>query len=91
MRIRYTPSSLAELDDILDYIAERSPQGARKVQARIKQIINLIALHPLIGRITDDAEVRRITTSPYPYLIFYEVTDTEIIIRRIRHAARKPD
>ena len=27
------------------------------------------------------------TTTPYPYLIFYEATDTEIIIHAVRHGA----
>jgi len=28
------------------------------------------------------------TTSPYPYLIFYEVTDSEVIVHAVRHGAR---
>jgi toxin ParE1/3/4 len=28
------------------------------------------------------------TTTPYPYLVFYEITQTEIIIHAVRHAAR---
>jgi toxin ParE1/3/4 len=38
LKLRYTPKALAELADILAYIAERSPQGARNVQARILAI-----------------------------------------------------
>lgn len=30
------------------------------------------------------------TTQPYPYLVFYEATETEIIIHAVRHAARNP-
>jgi toxin ParE1/3/4 len=30
------------------------------------------------------------TTTPYPYLIFYEATDAEIIIHAVRHGARNP-
>jgi hypothetical protein len=28
------------------------------------------------------------TTSPYPYLIFYEVVGDEVIIHAVRHGAR---
>ncbi|MDI3564507.1 hypothetical protein OWC48_29335 [Bradyrhizobium sp. Arg816] len=28
--------------------------------------------------------------NPYPYLIDYRVTETEIVIMRFRHAARRP-
>ena len=91
MRLRYTLAALADLDSILDYIAAHSPQGAKRVQARIKSIIDLLLVHPHIGIRTDDPIIRRLTTPPYPYLIFYEVTDTEIIIHAVRHGARDPE
>jgi plasmid stabilization system protein ParE len=46
--------------------------------------------YPHIGRRTNDPAIRRMTMTPYPYLIFYEATDTELIIHAIRHAARDP-
>jgi hypothetical protein len=30
------------------------------------------------------------TTTPFPYVIFYEVTDDEIVIHAVRHGARDP-
>jgi toxin ParE1/3/4 len=38
MKLRYSPSALADLEAILAYIAARSPQGANKVQARIRAV-----------------------------------------------------
>ena len=90
MRVRYTLPALADLASILDYVAVRSPQGARRVQARIKAVIELLLVHPYIGVRTEDSTIRRLTTTPYPYLVFYEVTDTEIIIHAVRHGARDP-
>lgn len=90
MRLRYTLPALADLSAILDYIAAHSPQGARRVQTRIKALTDLLLLHPYIGRRTQDPVVRRMTTTPYPYLVFYEVTESEVIIHAIRHAARDP-
>ena len=60
------------------------------MQARLQAIIDLLLLYPLIGTRTDDPTIRRMTTSPYPYLIFYEGTETEIIIHAIRHGSRDP-
>ena len=90
MKLRYTLPALADLSTILDHIAAHSPQGARRVQARIQAITDLLLLHPRIGRRTSDPAIRRMTTTPYPYLIFYEVTEDEIIIHAIRHVARNP-
>ena len=39
---------------------------------------------------TDEAALRRILTRPYPYVIFYKVTDAEIILHAVRHGAREP-
>lgn len=90
MKIRYTVPALADLDSILDYVVAQSPQGAKRVQARIRAVIELLAVHPHIGVRTDDPAIRRLTTLPYPYLIFYEVTEDAIVIHAVRHAARDP-
>ena len=90
LKLRYTRPALADLSAILDYIAAHSPQGARRIQARIQTLTDILLLHPHIGRRTNDPAVRRMTTTPYPYLVFYEATETEIIIHAVRHAARHP-
>ena len=90
MRLRYTLPALADLDSILTYIADASPKGAKRVQKRIQDVINLLLTHPQIGIRTEDPVIRRLTTTPYPFLIFYEIGDEEIVIHAVRHAARDP-
>jgi toxin ParE1/3/4 len=90
MRLRYTRPALADLDAILDYIVAHSPQGAARVHARIQIVINLLLSYSNIGTQTDDPTIRRLSTTPYPYLIFYEVVGDEIIIHAVRHGARDP-
>lgn len=90
LTLRYTLPALADLGAILDHIAARSPQGARRVQARIKALIDLLPQYPFIGRRTSDPTIRRIMATPYPYLVFYEATSSEVIIHAVRHAARDP-
>ena len=90
VRVRYTTPALEDLDGILNYVATRSPQGAQKVKARLRLLIGLLPAHPLMGARTDDPAIRRLIIAPFPYLLFYEVLDDEIIIHAIRHAARDP-
>ncbi len=90
MRLRLTLAALADLVSILDYIADRSPQGAARIHTRIRPVADLLLRYPLAGAVTDDPTIRRITTTPYSYLIFYEAMDAEIIIHAVRHAARDP-
>jgi toxin ParE1/3/4 len=90
VRLRYTLPALADLASVLDYIAAHSPQGAHHVQLRLKTIIDLLLQHPHIGTRTNDPTIRRMAALPYPYLIFYEATEEELIIHAVRHMARNP-
>jgi toxin ParE1/3/4 len=90
VKLRYTRRAAAELEEILAYIEERSPVGARHVQARIKAIINLVLEHPNAGQLTSNGRLRRMVASPYPYLVFYEATEDRIVIHGLRHTARRP-
>jgi toxin ParE1/3/4 len=73
----------------LAHIEAESPQGANHVRERIQTLFRLLAQHPYAGQATDLPGVRRLTLSPYPYLIFYRVTDNEVIVQRMRHTSRR--
>jgi toxin ParE1/3/4 len=88
MRLRFTLPALADLESILDYVVEHSPQGASRIRARIRTVTDLLLRYPQAGAVTEDPTIRRVTTRPYPYLVFYEVTDEEIIVHAVRHGAR---
>ena len=90
MKLRYTRPALADLTSILDYITANSPEASRRVHARIQTVIDLTLRHPHIGSPTSDPSIRRLATSPYPYLVFYEATEKEIVVHAVRHAARNP-
>jgi toxin ParE1/3/4 len=90
VKLRYTLPALADLNAVLDCIAAHSPLSARRVHSRIQAIIDLLLLYPGTGTRTDDPIIRRMTALPYPYLIFYEATETGIIVHAVRHAARDP-
>ncbi|MDF2813458.1 MAG: plasmid stabilization system [Microvirga sp.] len=90
MKLRYTRPALADLEELASYLEARSPQGALRVRRRIKFLIDQLADHPFLGKRTVDAAIRRLTATPYPYLIFYEVTEGEVLIHAVRHGARDP-
>jgi len=77
MKLRYTLRGAAELDEVLTDLARKSPRGARHVQMRIRDIIDLLSRHPNAGQLTSKGRLRRLGAYPYPYLIFYRATDDE--------------
>ena len=91
MRIRYTTSAADELREALDYLAERSPQGARNVAVSIQRALERVLIWPAAGQATSDPNLRRMLATPYPYFVLYEPTETEIIVHRVRHTSRSPE
>jgi toxin ParE1/3/4 len=51
----------------------------------------LLEEFPLVGHLTDEANVRVLSVVRYPFLIFYAIDDAadEIIILHVRHTAQE--
>ena len=87
MKLRYTKPALADLAEILAFTASKSATRAGKIYARLHTVIELLTSFPHLGKQTANPTIRRLTVTPYAYMIFYEPTGTEIIIHAIRHSA----
>lgn len=90
MKLRVTKRAATQIEKALDYIEAESPQGANRLRERIRTLFLLLQQHPHAGQSTDLPGVRRLVISPYPYPIFYRVTDDEVIVQRMRHTSRRP-
>ena len=84
MRVRYTPRAFSDRERIIEYLHERSPVGARKVAASLRDAVAQLREHPRSGYLTNDPGVRVVFLVRYPYKIFYRVRDI-IEILHIRH------
>ena len=71
MKVRWSETALAEIEDIFSYIYQHNRSAAVAVVARIEGLTALLEEFPLIGHITDEAEVRVLAVVRYPFLIFY--------------------
>ena len=90
MRLVLSRLALAELDDILGYLSERSPLGAKHVEARIRRAFDHIARYPAAAeRVDERPAVRRLPLARYPYVIYYELGTETVTILRILHGARQ--
>jgi toxin ParE1/3/4 len=90
VKLRVTRRATTQIERALDYVGAESPQGANRMRERIQTLFLLLAQHPHAGQATDLPGVRRLSVSPYPYLIFYRVTGDEVIVQRVRHTSRRP-
>lgn len=90
MKLRYSKGAVADLIGIADYIREHNPRAADGVEKRIRAAIRRLEMFPFSGRPTDDPYVRMFPIVRYPYLVFYEVLQGEVVIHHIRHGRREP-
>ena len=90
MKLRYTNTALRQIEQVLSYIRDHSPQGAVRVAKRTETVLAVLLDHPNAGQATSRPGVRRVVLTPYPYVIFYRVTAAEIVVMRFRHTSRRP-
>ncbi len=89
MNVRYTLTALAEIDEILAYVRERNPAAAAAIGQQIERVVAWLTESPRMGYRIDETSLRMLPVGRYPYLIFYTVEDDEVVIRNVRHAARR--
>ena len=90
MTVRYSRRAQNDLNDIFQYLDERSPSGARNVMRAIYASIAFLAEQPRASQETNRLGVRAKIVSRYNFKIFYRVGEDQIIeIIHVRHAARR--
>jgi plasmid stabilization system protein ParE len=92
MKVRYTATALQEIEDILFYIAKENFNAALKVSLTIVGTIDRVADFPRTAVETNVPGVSVAPVLPYRYLVFFSVAGDVLIIRNVRHSARRqPD
>jgi toxin ParE1/3/4 len=91
MRLQFTSLALAELEEIRKFLIDRSPRGAVNVEARFKQVLDMISEQPLgYQQVEGRPGIRRAPLATYPYVIYYRVRASAVEILRVRHGAQRP-
>jgi plasmid stabilization system protein ParE len=89
MRVRFAAAARIELDEILAHISADNPVAATGVAGAIRAAAGKLGSFPRIGSATNDPKILIQIANPYRYLIFYSIEPDAVIIRRVRHPARR--
>jgi len=92
--MRLTLSARAERDlaEQIEWLAERSPQTARKATARILHVFSLLQECPLIGAETERGwRERSVRLGRDSYVICYVVRVQHVFVVRIFHSRQNRD
>ena len=90
MRLKYTEEAIADLVDLLDYIALDSPKRALSYVDKLREAVELLQLFPNIGIACKtkgiDEDCRVLTYESY--LVFYVVMDDTVLIKTIINGSK---
>ena len=92
MRIVWLRRAIQNLDEAALWIAKDNPRAAVCVVARIRRATERLADHPESGRPGRIAGTRELVVPGLPYIVAYGVTEQQVEILFVQHAAREwPD
>lgn len=90
MKIRYTRRALVDLRLISEYIRQHVPQGADRARAIIQDQLARLETHPNLGRATAKRDIRILTITQLPYVVYYQIDEDAVLILHVRHQRRAP-
>ncbi len=89
MRIRWTTQALGDLEAIGDHTARDSPTAAAELVTQIFDQVDLLAVHPHMGRPGRVPETRELVVTGSRFIAPYRVRGDELEILAIFHGARR--
>jgi len=91
-RYRLSRRADRDLDEILEYVADRSPDAAVRILEALEETFRLLASSPLIGTLREDLRPNlRVFRSKRPadkYLVFFYPLSDGVEISTVIHGAR---
>ena len=88
-RLRWTPRALRRLESIWAFMAPENSEAADRITQRIVDAAETLTIHPAMGRTGRIMGTRELVLADTPYLIAYRVSETEIAILTVLHAAQR--
>ena len=87
-KVIFDRRAVSDLNDIFDYLVQRSPGGAKNVIDDIRSAISILEEWPRIGVEMQKRSTRMRISPKYRYRILYEVDEDHVRIRQIVHGNR---
>jgi toxin ParE1/3/4 len=90
MIVEWSPQAIADLAALRATIAEDNPAAAQRVALHvIRNVEELLAANPSIGRWGRVSGTRELVIPQTPYIVPYRVRNNRIEVLRVYHGARK--
>ncbi len=87
-RVEVTEQALADLERLFEFIALHDPRRARERLTSVRRALELLADHPLLGRVAEDGRRELVLSrGRYGYVAKYRwlPTDDVVLVLAVRH------
>jgi addiction module RelE/StbE family toxin len=88
MKVRYTATAVAEIEEILSHIAADNRSAAAALAVEIQRTVQLIQDNPELGPVVHIGGIRASIVGRFDYRIFYTLASEVVIIRNVRSMKR---
>jgi plasmid stabilization system protein ParE len=86
--VQLSPRAVADLERIFEFIAERDPALALETITKVREAVQILARHPLIGRLVDthrrELIISKGRTGYVALYRWFDATETALVLR-VRH------
>jgi addiction module RelE/StbE family toxin len=87
-RVRWTSNAANDLAAIVERSRQDNPVAPQRVARTIYTAVAELRQFPNRGRKGLAPDTRELVFPPWPYIVVYEVMDTQLYVLRIRHASQ---
>jgi plasmid stabilization system protein ParE len=89
MKVSLTKGATRQLQAIFAYTADENPIVAARIVERVVELRTLLGENPYVGRKLPHRRLRWFPLTPFPYLVYYEISGQTVRIVRIWHMRRR--
>ena len=89
MQVRWTTAAASDLENIADYLFEKTPENAARLIREICDAVLALRIYPNRGRAGKKSGTRELVLPALSYIVVYKVESDVLHIARILHGARE--
>jgi toxin ParE1/3/4 len=89
MQVRWTTAAASDLENIADYLFEKTPENAARLIREIYEAVFALRIYPNRGRAGKKSGTRELVLPALPYIVVYKVAGDVLHIARILHGAQQ--
>jgi toxin ParE1/3/4 len=88
MEVVWASPALRDLHAHFDYLAERNPAAALRMEDAVRRAVEGLGEHPYRGRPGRIQGTRELVLSGLPYVVVYSVAEVRVTVLRVHHSAQ---